>query len=71
MTFNTYIESKTDFVPMLGQSVCYVVMAVILNEKNEVLVMQEAKSSCVGKWYLPAGKVEPNESLMVVIYFYK
>jgi 8-oxo-dGDP phosphatase len=27
--------------------------------------MQEAKSSCAGQWYLPAGRVEPNESIMV------
>ena len=44
---------------------CYVVMAVIINEKNEILMMQEAKSSCAGQWYLPAGRVEPNESIMV------
>lgn len=25
--------------------------------------MQEAKSECVGSWYLPAGRVEPNEDL--------
>lgn len=40
-------------------------MAVILNEKNEILMIQEAKSNCSGQWYLPAGKVEPNESLTV------
>jgi len=40
-------------------------MAVIINEKNEILMMQEAKSSCAGQWYLPAGRVEPNESIMV------
>ena len=42
-------------------------MAVIINEKNEILVMQEAKSSCAGQWYLPAGRVEPNESIMVCL----
>lgn len=58
-------SAPPDFVPILKQSVCYVVMAVIINEKNEILVMQESKSSCAGQWYLPAGRVEPNESIMV------
>lgn len=58
-------SAPPDFVPILKQSVCYVVMAVIINEKNEILMMQEAKSSCAGQWYLPAGRVEPNESIMV------
>ncbi|XP_032787230.2 8-oxo-dGDP phosphatase NUDT18 isoform X1 [Daphnia magna] len=57
-------SAPPDFVPILKQSVCYVVMAVIINEKNEILMMQEAKSSCAGQWYLPAGRVEPNESIM-------
>ena len=60
-------SAPPDFVPILKQSVCYVVMAVIINDKNEILMMQEAKSSCAGQWYLPAGRVEPNESLTVVI----
>ncbi len=60
-------SAPPDFVPILKQSVCYVVMAVIINEKNEILMMQEAKSSCAGQWYLPAGRVEPNESIMVIL----
>lgn len=51
------------FVPVLRRSVCYVVLAAIINDNNEVLMMQEAKSSCAGQWYLPAGRVEPGESL--------
>lgn len=27
-------------------------------------MIQEAKASCAGKWYLPAGRVEPNENLV-------
>lgn len=27
-------------------------------------MIQEAKASCAGKWYLPAGRVEPNENLL-------
>lgn len=30
-------------------------------------MMQEAKSSCAGTWYLPAGRVEPNESLVAAV----
>ena len=27
-------------------------------------MMQEAKSSCAGQWYLPAGKMEPGEDIV-------
>ena len=43
----------------------YIVAAVVTNDHQEVLMMQEAKESCRGKWYLPAGRVEPNETLEV------
>ncbi|KAK5650283.1 hypothetical protein RI129_001312 [Pyrocoelia pectoralis] len=49
--------------PVLGETVTYIVAAVLLNERNEVLMMQEAKQSCAGKWYLPAGRVEKNENI--------
>ena len=58
-------SAPADFIPKLKHSVCYVVMAVIFNDKNEILMIQEAKSTCSGQWYLPAGRVEPNESLTV------
>ena len=29
----------------------------------QVLLIQEAKMSCRGLWYLPAGRVEPGETL--------
>ncbi|KAL8174131.1 UNVERIFIED_CONTAM: hypothetical protein K2H54_038992 [Gekko kuhli] len=48
----------------LRRNTCYVVMAVLLNEKNEVLVMQEAKLECHGTWYLPAGRMEPGETIV-------
>lgn len=38
------------FKPICSETVTYVVAAVILNEKNEILMMQEAKKSCAGKW---------------------
>lgn len=41
-------------------------MAVLFNEDGEVLMMQEAKSSCAGQWYLPAGRMEPGEDIQVV-----
>ena len=30
-------------------------------------MMQEAKSSCAGQWYLPAGRIEPGEEIEVGI----
>lgn len=39
-----------NFKPALGENVTYVVAAVIINDQNEVLMMQEAKQSCAGKW---------------------
>ena len=47
--------------PTIGYNVCYIVASVLFDE-DRVLLMQEAKASCYGKWYLPAGKVEPGES---------
>lgn len=45
----------------------YIVSAVLINDQNEVLMMQEAKQHCLGKWYLPAGRVEPNENLIEAV----
>ena len=47
---------------VLGHTVCYIVSAVVFKE-GRVLMMREAKRSCRGTWYLPAGRVEKNESL--------
>ncbi|XP_043938882.1 8-oxo-dGDP phosphatase NUDT18 [Protopterus annectens] len=46
------------------KTVCYIVCAVLLNEKSEVLMIQEAKWDCYGKWYLPAGRMEQNETII-------
>ncbi|XP_075767162.1 8-oxo-dGDP phosphatase NUDT18 [Pelodiscus sinensis] len=46
------------------KTVCYIVLAVLLNDQNEVLMMQEAKQECYGTWYLPAGRMEPNETIV-------
>lgn len=50
-------------VPIVGETITYVVAAVIINEHGEVLMMQEAKKSCAGKWYLPAGRLERGEDI--------
>uniref|UniRef100_A0A8C6KVR7 Nudix (nucleoside diphosphate linked moiety X)-type motif 18 n=1 Tax=Nothobranchius furzeri TaxID=105023 RepID=A0A8C6KVR7_NOTFU len=47
----------------LRKNVTYIVCAVVLNEKEEVLMVQEAKQDCYKQWYLPAGRVEVGESL--------
>ncbi|XP_058118010.1 8-oxo-dGDP phosphatase NUDT18 [Anopheles ziemanni] len=56
--------AASDYVPIVGKTVTYVVACVIVNDANEVLMMQEAKESCAGKWYLPAGRMEPGETIM-------
>lgn len=38
------------------------VVAIIFNQDDQVLMMQEAKSNCAGSWYLPAGRVNPLET---------
>ncbi|XP_048186559.1 8-oxo-dGDP phosphatase NUDT18 isoform X2 [Perognathus longimembris pacificus] len=48
----------------LRKNVCYVVVAVFLNEQDEVLLIQEAKRECRGSWYLPAGRMEPGETIV-------
>ena len=55
--------TASDFQPLVKKSVCYIVAAVIFNENKEVLMIQEAKPSCAGKWYLPAGRMEAGEDV--------
>ncbi|XP_061586148.1 8-oxo-dGDP phosphatase NUDT18 [Cololabis saira] len=47
----------------LRKNVTYIVCAVIFNDQEEVLMVQEAKPDCYRQWYLPAGRVEVGESL--------
>lgn len=47
----------------LRKNVTYIVCGVIFNDKDEVLMVQEAKQDCYKQWYLPAGRVEVGESL--------
>ncbi|XP_047990280.1 8-oxo-dGDP phosphatase NUDT18 [Leguminivora glycinivorella] len=56
--------TPSNFKPVLGENVTYVVACVIINERNEILMMQEAKESCAGKWYLPAGRMEKGETIV-------
>uniref|UniRef100_T1IVJ6 Nudix hydrolase domain-containing protein n=1 Tax=Strigamia maritima TaxID=126957 RepID=T1IVJ6_STRMM len=51
------------FRPVLMNNVTYIVCAVIINDDDEVLMVQEAKSSYSGTWYLPAGRMEPGETI--------
>ena len=50
--------------PVLGFNVCYVAAGVVI-EDGKVLMIQEAKPSCRGRWYLPVGRVEQKETLVV------
>ncbi|XP_067168651.1 8-oxo-dGDP phosphatase NUDT18 [Apteryx mantelli] len=51
----------------LRRNACYVVLAVLFNERDEVLLTQEAKPECRGKWYLPAGRMEPGETIVAAV----
>lgn len=52
------------FSPQVKKNVFYIVATVLINNEGEVLMMQEAKSSCAGQWYLPAGRMEAEESIV-------
>ncbi|XP_071541714.1 8-oxo-dGDP phosphatase NUDT18-like isoform X3 [Panulirus ornatus] len=54
----------SEFTPTLRENVCFIVAAVLINEEGHVLMMQEAKRSCAGKWYLPAGRMEAGETIV-------
>jgi len=57
--------ASPDYRPIVKTTVTYIVVGVLINDDGEVLMMQEAKSSCAGKWYLPAGRIEPGEDILV------
>lgn len=68
--------ANSDHRPVLGETITYIVAAVLLNEQDEVLMIQEAKQSCAGKWYLPAGRVEKGDFysetfLFTCTYYFK
>lgn len=53
-----------DFRPVTKRNVGYIVSGLAFDDDENVLMMQEAKKSCRGRWYLPAGRLEPNETLV-------
>ncbi|XP_033739368.1 8-oxo-dGDP phosphatase NUDT18-like [Pecten maximus] len=56
-------ERSDSFEPVTKSNVGYIVSAVIINDVGQILMMQEAKYSCYGTWYLPAGRMERGENL--------
>lgn len=52
------------YIPKVKKTVTYIVMAILFDDKDRVVLVQEAKSSCRGSWYLPAGRVEKGENLL-------
>lgn len=56
-----------NFRPVTKRNVGYIVCGLAFNDDGQVLMMQEAKESCRGRWYLPAGRVEPNETLVEAV----
>ena len=44
-----------------------VVGAIIENSEGKFLLVQEGKQQCRGKWNIPSGHLEPNESLIDAI----
>ncbi|XP_065226432.1 8-oxo-dGDP phosphatase NUDT18 isoform X2 [Planococcus citri] len=57
-------STPSDYTPITKSTVTYIVLAILINEDDEFLMMQEAKSSCAGQWYLPAGRIEPGENIL-------
>lgn len=57
------VTTNPNYTPVLSKSVNYIVAFVLINDLDEVLMMQEARESCLGKWYLPAGRMEPGETI--------
>ncbi|XP_060573672.1 8-oxo-dGDP phosphatase NUDT18-like isoform X1 [Ruditapes philippinarum] len=53
-----------DFKPVVKRTVCYIVMALVFDDAGRVVLIQEAKPSCKGLWYIPAGRVEPGENFI-------
>lgn len=67
MSINFFAEQ---FEPLTKKNTGYIVCGVLINDDGQILMMQEAKYSCYGTWYLPAGRVEPNENLYVRLRHY-
>lgn len=48
----------------IRNNITYIVAAVVIQD-DKVLLTQEAFHPCKGQWYLPAGRMEPNETVVV------
>lgn len=57
------MHPKEHYVPVTKKTVTYIVVGIFFNDKGEILMMQEAKKDCYQTWYLPAGRMEPNETI--------
>ena len=51
------------FKPVCKHNVAYIVGIVLIDNQDRICLVQEAKLSCRGKWYLPAGRMEKGEDL--------
>ena len=48
----------------LRKNVCYIAGGLAVRE-DKILLIQEGMPSCRGTWYLPCGRVDPNETIEV------
>lgn len=51
--------------PRLNRKNCFYVVSVVLIERDNVLLVSEAKENCYETWCLPGGKVRQYESIIV------
>ncbi|XP_076467121.1 8-oxo-dGDP phosphatase NUDT18-like [Babylonia areolata] len=63
-TIDVQREAGMKYVPKTKQTQGYIVMTVVFDEQGKVLLVEEAKLSCRGTWYLPAGRLEPGENII-------
>ena len=65
-----YFSTAEQFIPLVKKTVGYIVCGIIFDDCGRILMMQEAKSSCFGTWYVPAGRMETGENLLVSRFHY-
>lgn len=56
-----------DFSPYVKQNLCIIVVGVAFQDSH-VLLIQEAKQSCHGTYFLPAGRLEVRETLTDAVH---
>jgi 8-oxo-dGDP phosphatase len=62
---NTEMSNLKKYKPICKYNVAYIVGIILINNEDEVCLIQEAKKTCEGKWYYPAGRMEKNEDLFM------